>query len=163
ITGQTTAFFSPDDVDGFLAAVRAAVPIPTTATAALEPPLSGVGGLIVFVGSVLAVLALAFVVFAFAYSPGPPDYTLTSTTLAILDSFYPVTLPAAEVNADHMQLVNIATDPSWKPVERTNGFANGHYHSGWFRVANGQKVRMYWAESTNLVLLPPKGNGSAVL
>ena len=46
---------------------------------------------------------------------------------------------------------------------RTNGFANGHYRSGWFRVANGKTLRLYWADGTRLVLLPPKGNGAAVL
>ena len=46
---------------------------------------------------------------------------------------------------------------------RTNGFANAHYRSGWFRVANGQKVRMYRADGTRLLLLPPKGDGAAVL
>ena len=47
--------------------------------------------------------------------------------------------------------------------ERTNGFANAHYASGWFRVASGKTVRMYRAGGTRLVLLPPKGDGAAVL
>jgi len=46
---------------------------------------------------------------------------------------------------------------------RTDGFANAHYRSGWFRVASGKKVRMYRADSSRLALLPPKGNGEAVL
>lgn len=38
-----------------------------------------------------------------------------------------------------------------------------HYRSGWFRVVGGKTVRMYRADSTRLVLLPPKGEGPAVL
>jgi len=51
----------------------------------------------------------------------------------------------------------------WRPVARTNGFANSHYRSGWFRVAGGQKVRMYQADARRLCLLPPKASGAAVL
>ncbi|HEX8871462.1 MAG TPA: hypothetical protein VF758_01775, partial [Candidatus Acidoferrum sp.] len=35
-------------------------------------------------------------------------------------------------------------------------FANTHYQSGWFRVANGAKVQLYRAGADRLVLLPPK-------
>jgi len=60
-------------------------------------------------------------------------------------------------------VAEISGNSEWRPTERTNGFSNPHYHSGFFRVANGQKVRMYWAEGRRLVLLPPKGQGNAVL
>lgn len=46
---------------------------------------------------------------------------------------------------------------------RTNGFANSQYRSGWFRVANGQSVRMYRPDSKRLILIPAKKNGVTVL
>jgi hypothetical protein len=88
---------------------------------------------------------------------------LTADALTIHDRFYPVTLRAADVDVSRARLVDIAVDPEWRPTTRTNGFANAHYRSGWFRVANGQKIRMYRADSTRLLLLPPKGDGAPVL
>jgi hypothetical protein len=70
---------------------------------------------------------------------------------------------AAAVDVAHVCVVDISKDSNWQPTERTNGFANAHYRSGWFRVANGQRVRMYRAEGRRLVLLPPNGQGNAVL
>ena len=167
ITSSKTAVFSPDDIDGFLAAIRASAPVPVTAPG--EAPshskqsnsarrLTGA-----LVGCAIAIVVMAVVGFAFAYSPGPPSYTLTSESLTIHDRFYPVTLPASGVDIEHIRLIDVGADADWRPTARTNGFANAHYRSGWFRVASGKKVRMYRADSTLLVLLPPKGDGAAVL
>ena len=108
-------------------------------------------------------LAVGAVVFALLYSPGSPGYTLTREALTIHDRFYPVTLRADEVDARHIQIVDLAADPAWRPRLRTNGFSSLHYQSGWYRVASGQKVRMYRADSKRLVLLPPVGDGPPVL
>ena len=165
-TGSRTALVSPDNVDGFLSAVRTIAPSPSFPTgAATEPdrprlaaPLLGAA-----IGIAVAILVLAVVVLAFTYAPGPPAYTLTPGSLSIHDRFYPVTLTAATVDVAGIRLLDPAADAGWNPVERTNGFANTHYQSGWFRVRNGQKVRMYCAEGVHLVLLPPKGEGVTVL
>jgi hypothetical protein len=96
------------------------------------------------------------------YSPGPPKLTLTSTSLTIHDRFYPVTVNAADIDVSDIKVVNIRTDHEWTPTERTDGFANAYYHSGWFKVASGP-VRMYWADGANLVLLPPRRDSAPVL
>jgi len=163
VTEQKTSLFSPDNADGFLAAIRSAVAVPEMPLPV--PPLDshrrqfsmnllGVG---------IAVVVLGVVAFAFLYSPGPPSYTLTATSLTVHDRFYPVTVNAADLDVTQIRVVDIGRNSEWRPVERTNGFANSHYRSGWFRVANGQKVRMYWASGKRLVLMPPKGHGNAVL
>jgi hypothetical protein len=146
ITGEKTALFSPDDGDGFLAAIRAAVPIQEMHV----------------VGAAVAVVALGIFAFALLYSPGPPSYTLTPSSLIIHDRFYPVTVNAVAVDVNHIRVVDISVETDWRPTERTNGFANAHYRSGWFRIANGQKVRMYRADGNRLVLLPPKRDGAPV-
>jgi hypothetical protein len=106
---------------------------------------------------------LVVVFFALTYWPGPPSYTLTATSLTIHDRFYPVTVAAAAVDVDDIRVVDIGTDPNWRPVGRTNGFSNSHYHSGWFRVGSGQNARMYWANGKRLVLLPAKRTATTVL
>ena len=105
---------------------------------------------------------LAAAGFALVYAPGAPGYSLTRDTLAIHDRFYPVTLRADAVDVGRIRIVDVA-DPQWQPIARTNGFSNRHYHSGWYRLAGGRLVRLYRADSRILVLLPPKGNGTAVL
>jgi len=165
VTGSKTALFSPDDIEGFLAAIRASVPVseaPMNRAAPHDQSRSPrcIG---MIIGGAVGLVALIVVAFALLYSPGPPSYTLTSDALTIHDRFYPVTLSRANVDVGGMRVVSFAGDPEWRPVERTNGFANGHYKAGTFRLAGGQNVRMYWAEGKQLVLLPGKGNGTTVL
>jgi len=156
ITGEKTALFSPDDVNGFLAALRGSAP---AAVRAPEPvaPAASASGARTWTGLVIGAIALGMVALAFLYSPGPPAYTLTASSLTIHDRFYPVTISAAAVDLAGVRVVDLASDPSWQPTARTNGFANTHYESGWFRVANGSKVRLYRTGSNRLVLIPPKG------
>ncbi|GEM_PF-1258357 len=164
VTDARTALFSPDDVEGFLAAIRAWAPV----SAAPEGPDATSRPRSTFpsaswIGIALGALALALAAFAFLYSPGPPSYTLTPDGLTIHDRFYPVTVKAAEVDVAQARIIDITNDAGWRPAMRTNGFANAHYRSGWFKVANGQKVRAYWASASCLVLLPPKEIGVPVL
>ena len=155
VTGAKTALFSPDDVAGFIAAIGAPAAVSVTQDAG-----SRVGPLI---GVAIGIVAAAVAVFAMLYSPGPPRYTLTPESLTIHDRFYPVTLNRTSVDVEHIRVVDFGVDTEWRPTRRTNGFANSHYRSGWFRVASGQTIRMYRPDGTRLVLLPPKGDGAAVL
>ena len=167
ITDNKTALFSPDDVDGFISAVRASAPVSQVMVGAPFPDAMRTTGSISSAGKLIApavgVLVIAIVALAMLYSPGPPSYTLTSESLTIHDRFYPVTLNAAAVDVEHVRTVDLSLDADWRPTLRTNGFANAHYRSGWFRVANGKTVRMYRADGRRLVLLPPKSDGAAVL
>jgi hypothetical protein len=162
VTEEKTVLVSPDDVPGFLAAVRGVARVPEAYAAAPMLPTSGTSGIAPWVGVGIAAIVLAIVGFAFLYAPGPPKLTLTPQALEIHDRFYPFTLGADDVDVAGIRIVDIATDPEWRPTARTNGFANAHYRSGWFRTASGRTVRMYWADG-RLVLLPPKGSGPAVL
>lgn len=164
-TESKRALFSPDNVDGFLSAIQAEAPAYKLADAgeSIGPCYESRFSIGKWIGITVGVLAAGVVAFAFLYSPGPPNYTLTADELTIHDRFYPVTLKAAEADVTRIRVIDIMTDPDWKPASRSNGFSNSHYHSGWFRVANGQKVRMCRASCTQLVLLPPKGNNSPVL
>ncbi len=161
-----TALFSPDDVDGFLAAIRQQAPVPQASvwdwTRTFGSQNRGISTG-TWAGAAVGVAAVGLVVAAVSYSPGRPRCTLSADALAIHDRFYPVTVKASAVDVSGVRVVDITADRDWRPTMRTNGFANAHYRSGWFRVANGQKVRLYRADSTRLVLLPPRGNGAPIL
>jgi Bacterial PH domain len=168
VTEKKTALFSPDDVEGLLAAVRAVAPVPEVSSTvpfldSMQSQTTGAGRIGVLFGIAVLVVVLSLVGFAIFYSPGPPRFTLTPESLTIHDRFYPVTVSAAAVDVPHIRVVDIGQDPDWRPQVRTNGFANSHYRSGWFRVASGQKARLYWAAGRRLVLLPPRGEGNAIL
>jgi hypothetical protein len=164
VRGEKSAMFSPDDVDGFLVALGK----PTGDAPSYELSLQKSGGnmamrLQIGLALLLGVVTLGAVGFAVTYSPGPPACTFDGNRLTIHDRFYPVTLNGADVDAANIRVVDIGPGSDWQPVSRTNGFANAHYRSGWFRVRNGQKVRLYVESAKRVVLIPPKGSGNAVL
>ena len=166
VTDRQTVLLSPDDTEGFLASIRAAVPVSQVMPAGPPDALQlRTGGRWTgrIVAIVVGVAVTGILISTLLYSPGRPAYTLNSTSLTIHDRLYPVTLSAAAVDVDRIRVVDSFPDSEWRPVERTNGFANAHYRSGWFRAANGRKVRLYWANGGRLVLLPPKDQGDAVL
>ena len=167
ITGAKTVILSPDDANGFVAALRMAASIPDARliesisnTAQTGRRTGQFAGLL---GGAIGILAVLLIVGALLYSPGPPKYTVTSAGLNIHDRFYPVALKAGDIDVGNIRIVDIGADLDWRVTMRTNGFANFHYRSGWFKVASGKKVRIYRADSRNLVLLPPKGEGTPVL
>jgi hypothetical protein len=154
-----TAIVSPDDQTGFIAALGARR-VPTGGHDWSTVGAHHGRGWAVAASLIAGAAIMSGVLL---YAPGPPAYTLTRTALEIHDRFYPVTLQAASVDLGKIRVVDVDKDTDWKPVTRTNGFGSEHYHSGWFQVSNGQKVRMYRADSKRVVLLPPKGDGAPVM
>jgi hypothetical protein len=171
IAGRKTTVFSPDDADGFIAAIQASVPVPPIAPTDPVPGLLGPyassassgSSISLYIGGVFAVVGISLAAFVGLYAPGPPGYTLTPEALTIHDRFYPVTVNRSAVDVDHVRIVDLAVDTDWQPTLRTNGFASVHYRSGWFRVAGGKTIRVYRADGKRLVLLPGAGNGATVL
>jgi hypothetical protein len=164
ITGSKTILFSPDNVDAFLAAIgeqapAAGTPVRTKTTGWLIPVIVGVAVVVplVLTGRMLATGLLG-------YHAGPPTYTLTSDALAIHDHFYPVTIGAASTDVIGIRVVDLDQEAGWRPTLRVGGFASAQYQSGWFRAANGTRMRLYRERSTQrLILLPPKGGDAPVL
>ncbi len=158
ITGAKTAVFSPDDVDGFIAAIGAPEAPAGAPPAPRWSPLPAI-----LIGAAVGGAVIAFVLASLYYSPGLPGYTLTRDTLAIHDKFYPVTLGARDVDVARIRVVDLREEPGWRPTMRTNGFGNLRYRSGWFRVANGKSVRLYRESGARLVLLPARNGAAPVL
>jgi hypothetical protein len=157
VAGEKPWLVSPDDVSGFLKAIGAPEGVPEAfpRVKSSKAPL--------LVGAVVVAGVIGFVTYAMSYNPGLPGYSFEDRALAIHDRFYPVTLRAGDIDASRVATVDIGSG-GWRPVARTNGFANARYRSGWFRVENGEKVRLYAAAGVKrLVLLPGKEGKSSVL
>ncbi len=163
IVAAKTVLFSPDDPEGFLSALRAAAPVPETYAGTMPQPPRSFGSVGKLIALAAAIAFLVLFVITFTYSPGVPSYTLTREALTIHDRFYPVTLQASSVDVAQIRVIDLDRDRDWRPTLRTNGIATVHYHAGWFRVANGQTVRLYRANGRRVVLLPAKGDGAPVL
>ena len=161
--GKKILLLSPDDVNRFVSDVQVYSTARSRSAAAAMGAGPVKGRCAKFLAGAIGISAVLFLVGAFLYAPGPPRYSLSSEGLAIHDRFYPIALKAAEIEVENMRIVDIETDADWRPTMRTNGFANAHYRSGWFRVACGKKVRMYRARGRNLVLIPLRNGKTPVL
>jgi hypothetical protein len=158
IGASKTVLFSPDDVQGFLAAIREQAPVPSR----VERPatVSGTPWLIPLIVGIVVFLPLAGLL---GYDPGPPAYTLNGNSLAIRDRFYPVTIGAASTDAAGVRVVDLDRETGWRPVARVGGFANANYQSGWYRAANGTRMRLYRARGAQRLVLIPPGAGDATV
>lgn len=161
ITRDRTSLVSPDDPDGFLAALPA--PTHTGPPSPAEPMRAAFPRWAMLAGILYAAAVGLVIAWGFRYSPGPPPTTITADSLTIQDRFYKLTVPRRSVYLGGVRVVDIREDAEWRPVGRTNGFSNGHYHLGWFRLENGQKAAMYWTTGTRLVVLPRLGGDPPVL
>ncbi|HTQ52911.1 MAG TPA: PH domain-containing protein [Bryobacteraceae bacterium] len=157
-TEAKTYVLSPDDREGFLAVLGAPQAAGTPYAAASGGSHTGAIFGLGLGGAVVVLITLLLL-----YSPGIPGYTLADRSLTIHDRFYPVTLKLDTIDTAHLKVVDLPEDREWRPTLRTNGFANPHYQSGWFRVANGMTIRLYRAGGNRLVLIPPKSGGPYVL
>jgi hypothetical protein len=164
---RISATFGPDDVKGFVAAVQGNSANQYAIRSDSDSPRtqsSRSGGLLrKLIGVVIGIMLILPLVAIFLYSPGPPKHTITSEGLTIHDRFYPVTVKATDVDIEHAKVVDVGADPHWRLTSRTDGIGLARYKAGWFRVAGGEKVRMYRTISQHLVLLPPKGPNAPIL
>jgi hypothetical protein len=171
--GNQTVLVSPEDRDGFVAAMQRAdeeilppsagsssegLELSLTESAGSGPVYAGIVGLAI-AGGVLAVVAGSLL-----YAPGRPPVDLTRNALVIHSRFYGMTVAASSVDAAHVRVVDLRTESGWRPTMRTDGFGNSHYRAGNFRTANGQAVKLFTTGSERLVLLLPSSkDGMPVL
>ena len=163
--GSQIVLVSPKDRDGFLAEIEhagAQTLAPSAESTSGGPhftlTISAARGLALPTSFVLAIVVgiPAFVVaLVFLYAPGRPPVDLTRDSLVIHSRFYGMTVPASSVDAADVRVVDLRTEPGWKPVLRTNGFGNLHYLAGNFLTASGRAVKLFTTGTERLVLLPP--------
>lgn len=158
--GDQIILVSPEDHDGFVAAIRRAdaATLATNASSASGQKWSLSIGLAI-TGAVLVVVAAAML-----YAPGRPPVDLTRDSLVIHSLFYGMTVPASSVDVANVRVVDLQAEPGWKPVLRTGGFGNPYYRAGNFRTASGRAVKLFTTGTERLVLLPPSSeDGTPVL
>ncbi|MEP7353878.1 MAG: PH domain-containing protein [Acidobacteriota bacterium] len=158
--GDRVILVSPDDREAFVAAIPHR---DSAMTATASGSASGVAGSLV-VGLAIGGVTLGLVASAMLYSPGRPPVDLTRDSLVIHSRFYGMTVLASSVDVSGVRVVDLQTDPDWKPVLRTGGFGNPFYRAGNFRTASGRAVKLFTTGTQRLLLLPPsREDGTPVL
>jgi hypothetical protein len=163
---RIAAMFSPDDVKGFDAAVEGIIPSQNAIRMdpdSIRAQSSRIGRLCRGLYQVVIAVVVILIIAAMLFEPGSIKYTITSEGLTIHDLFYEATIKSADIDIEHIKVVDIEVDPHWHPTEKIKGSSSKHYKAGWFRVAGGDKIRLYRTTSQRLVLLPPKGQNAPVL
>ena len=111
----------------------------------------------------VGIVVLAIIVIAGWYQSGPVKYKIISEGLVIHDGFYSDTLKAADIDLERVKVVDVAKDAHWRPDSKISGVGNGQHRFGYWRVAGGERVRLYQTGGERLVLLPPKDKTTPVL
>jgi hypothetical protein len=157
--GSQTVLVSPEDHDGFVAAIEradAGISAPSAESADTGRRFINIAGFAIrIVGFAIGGLGLAIGAAALLYAPGRPPVDLTGDALVIHSRFCGMTVPASSVDAAHVRVVDLQTESGWRPTMKTYGFDNPHYRAGNFRTANGQAIKLFTTGSERLVLLPP--------
>jgi hypothetical protein len=157
--GSQTVLVSPEDHDGFVAAIEradAGISAPSAESADTGRRFINIAGFAIrIVGFAIGGLGLAIGAAALLYAPGRPPVDLIGDALVIHSRFCGMTVPASSVDAAHVRVVDLQTESGWRPTMKTYGFDNPHYRAGNFRTANGQAIKLFTTGSERLVLLPP--------
>jgi hypothetical protein len=157
--GSQTVLVSPEDHDGFVAAIERAdaeILAPSSESADTGRRFINIAGFAIrIVGFAIGGLGLAIGAAALLYAPGRPPVDLIGDALVIHSRFCGMTVPASSVDAAHVRVVDLQTESGWRPTMKTYGFDNPHYRAWNFRTANGQAIKLFTTGSERLVLLPP--------
>ena len=77
-------------------------------------------------------------------------------SLTIHDRFYPFTLKRRTSDVGNIRVIDFDNDRDWRPFCARMALPRA-LSRGPVQVASGKTVRLYRADGTRLVLLPPKG------
>lgn len=111
----------------------------------------------------VGIVVVVIIAIAGWYQSGPVKYKISSEGLAIHDGFYSDRLEAADIDLEHIQVVDLEKDARWRPASKISGVGTGQHRFGYWRVAGGEKVRLYQTGGERLVLLPRKDKATPIL
>jgi hypothetical protein len=63
-------------------------------------------------------------------------------------------IPREALRVERAKVLDLATDPGYSPVARTNGIGLPDYQSGWFRLANGSSALLFVTNWSRAVRVP---------
>ena len=112
---------------------------------------------------ILILVSVAFVLVATARGSRSSTFEVSPTGLRIRGDIYGRLVPASAIRGSDARVVNLATEGNLEPRRRTAGTAVPGYHSGWFRLRNGEKALLYLTERGRAVYVPTTEGYSLLL
>jgi len=88
---------------------------------------------------------------------------LSADSLEVKTSFYSRTVPLSELRLDQARVVDLDERTELKPGTKSNGYSVPGFHSGHFRLRNGQKAFVAIAGERRALWLPTVGNAGLLL
>lgn len=102
----------------------------------------------------LLVLVIFFLTIYIGYSSQQVQFELSATELQIEGDPYGKSIPIADLSIERAKKIDLSEQHSYRPKWRTNGIGLPGYHSGWFRLENGEKALLWVTNSKNVIYIP---------
>ncbi|MBI2847788.1 MAG: hypothetical protein HYX83_01285 [Chloroflexi bacterium] len=112
--------------------------------------------------AVILLLAIMVLLIFLASSIRNTRFEVSDQGLRITGGTYGRLIPREQILAGDFRVVNLKTQPEYKPRIRTNGTGLPGYSAGWFRLRNSEKALLHVTDTTSVVYLPTN-QGYAVL
>jgi len=109
-------------------------------------------------------LILVLGLFAFiGYSARNTKFEVSDQGLQIKGGIYGRFIPKEEIARENVKIINLNTDPEYKPRIRTNGVGLPGYSEGWFKLKNKEKALLFVTDRSNVVYIPTNKDYSVLL
>jgi hypothetical protein len=72
-------------------------------------------------------------------------------------------IPRENILKDEVKIINLNTQPEYKPRLRTNGIGLPGYEAGWFKLRNNEKALLFVTDYSRVVYIPTDQGYSVLL
>jgi len=90
-------------------------------------------------------------------------FELSPAGLRLRGDLYGRLIPPADLRREGARLVDLDSEPSLAPIQRTLGTAVPHYRAGWFRLRSGERALLYLTDRHRVAYVPTRRNFSVLL
>ena len=90
-------------------------------------------------------------------------FELSPTTLRIRGTLYGRRIPRTVLTPEAARAADPRTEPTLKPIVRTNGIGLPGYGAGWFRLASGERALAFLTDPDRIIYVPTRAGYSLLL
>lgn len=119
-------------------------------------PIAPAGNTTLIVIAILTLVLLGVLVLigGLLYSARHVAFAVTDTGITISGDIYGRTIPLADLLVGRASIKDLSGEPDFGLRWRTNGVGLPGYHSGWFRLKNGDKALVFVTDKEHVVTVP---------
>ncbi len=125
-------------------------------------PASATAFIFLLAIGVLLIALLGFLAFT-GYSARNTKFEVGDQGLRIDGCLYGRFIPREQIVPEGVRIINLDTQPEYKPRIRTNGIGLPGYRAGWFRLKNNEKALLFVTDYSKVVYVPTKQDYSVLV